>query len=213
MLFMETPSNPLTEVGDIRALADLAHANGAKLVVDNCFCTPVLQRPLLLGADIVVHSATKYLDGQGRCVGGAVVGDMNTVGEEVFGVLRTAGPTLSPFNAWVFLKGLETLSVRMLAQSDQAQQLSEWLVDQPGVTRVYYPGLRSHPQYELAAAQTGRHRRIRSGRWACGGLAGYRFDPNAVYHCKSRRCKDDDYAPDDDHARSVERRAARRRGN
>ena len=153
MLFLETPSNPLTEIGDIRALARLAHENDCLLVVDNCFCTPVLQRPLELGADVVIHSATKYLDGQGRCVGGAVVGDARRVGEEVFGVLRTAGPTMSPFNAWVFLKGLETLELRMQAHSRGADRLARWLLEQPGVTRVHYPGLSGHPQHELARAQ------------------------------------------------------------
>ena len=153
MLFLETPSNPLIELGDIRALAELAHDRDCLLVVDNCFCTPVLQRPLDLGADIVFHSATKYLDGQGRAVGGAVVGDNKRVGEEVFGVLRTAGPTMSPFAAWIFLKGLETLSLRMQAHSANAQALAEWLVTQPGISRVHYPGLERHPQFELARRQ------------------------------------------------------------
>jgi O-succinylhomoserine sulfhydrylase len=153
MLFVETPSNPLIELGDIRALAELAHAHDCLLVVDNCFCTPALQQPLALGADIVIHSATKYLDGQGRAVGGAVVGDRKRVGEEVFGVLRTAGPTMSPFSAWIFLKGLETLALRMQAHSSNAQRLAEWLAEQPGVSRVYYPGLAGHPQHELAKAQ------------------------------------------------------------
>jgi O-succinylhomoserine sulfhydrylase len=153
LLFLESPSNPLTEMTDIRQLADLAHAHDALLVVDNCFCTPALQRPLALGADMVIHSASKYLDGQGRCVGGAVVGDAKRVGEEVFGVLRTAGPTLSPFNAWVFLKGLETLELRMLAHSQAALELARWLEAQPGVARVYYPGLASHPQHHLVGSQ------------------------------------------------------------
>lgn len=153
LLFLETPSNPLTEMVAIQPLADLAHARGCLLVVDNCFCTPALQRPLALGADLVIHSATKYLDGQGRCVGGAVVGDRQRVGEEVFGVLRTAGPTLSPFNAWVFLKGLETLELRMLAHSRNAVQLAQWLEGQPQVERVYYPGLPSHPQHALVGTQ------------------------------------------------------------
>ena len=153
LLFLETPSNPLTEVADIRALAELAHRHGCLLVVDNCFCTPVLQRPLALGADIVIHSATKFLDGQGRAVGGAVVGDRQRVGEEIFGVLRTAGPTMSPFAAWIFLKGLETLAVRMRAHSDNAAQLADWLSRQDTVEQVYYPGLESHPQYALAARQ------------------------------------------------------------
>lgn len=153
LLFLETPSNPLTEIADIRALAELAHAHGCLLVVDNCFCTPALQQPLKLGADIVVHSATKYLDGQGRCVGGAVIGSEFLVGVEVFGFLRTAGPAMSPFNAWVFLKGLETLRLRMEAHCANAQRLAEWLEGQPAVTRVYYPGLASHPQHELAKRQ------------------------------------------------------------
>jgi O-succinylhomoserine sulfhydrylase len=153
LLFLETPSNPLAELGDVRALSALARANGCILVVDNCFCTPALQRPLELGADIVVHSATKYLDGQGRCVGGAVVGDAQRVGEEIFGVLRTAGPTMSPFNAWVFLKGLETLDLRMRAHSESAAALALWLEQQPQVERVHYPGLASHPQQQLAVDQ------------------------------------------------------------
>jgi len=152
LLFVETPSNPLTEVFDIAALADVAHAAGALLVVDNCFCTPALQRPLQLGADLVIHSATKYLDGQGRVLGGAVCGAQPLM-DEVFKFLRTAGPTLSPFNAWVILKGLETLSVRMKAQSDNALALAQWLEAQPQVARVYYPGLPSHPQHALAMRQ------------------------------------------------------------
>lgn len=153
LLFVETPSNPLTGLGDIRALADLAHAHGCLLVVDNAFCTPALQRPLDLGADIVVHSATKYLDGQGRCMGGAVVGDDKRVGEDVYGVLRTTGPSLSPFNAWVFLKGLETLDLRMRAHSRNAARLAAWLEARPEVEKVFYPGLESHPQHALAQAQ------------------------------------------------------------
>jgi O-succinylhomoserine sulfhydrylase len=153
LLFLETPSNPLTEIADIARLAKLAHARGCLLVVDNCFCTPALQRPLALGADIVIHSATKYLDGQGRCIGGAVVGNAELVGKEVYGFMRTAGPSLSPFNAWVFLKGLETLGLRMKAHSASAQVLAEWLERQAGVQRVYYPGLASHPQHALAQQQ------------------------------------------------------------
>ncbi|HCU54230.1 MAG TPA: O-succinylhomoserine sulfhydrylase [Gammaproteobacteria bacterium] len=153
LLFIETPSNPLTEVADIPRLAELAHKSGALLVVDNCFCTPALQLPLKLGADLVIHSATKYLDGQGRCVGGAVVGDAERVGKDVFGFLRTCGPTMSPFNAWVFLKGLETLSLRMKAHSANALALAQWLEQQPKVQRVYYPGLASHPQHALATRQ------------------------------------------------------------
>ncbi len=153
LLYLETPSNPLTELADIARLAALAHARGAWLVVDNCFCTPALQLPLTLGADIVIHSATKYLDGQGRCVGGAVVGNRELVGKEVFSFLRTCGPSMSPFNAWVFLKGLETLSLRMQAHSANALALARWLEQQPRVTRVYYPGLESHPQHALARSQ------------------------------------------------------------
>jgi len=152
MLFVETPSNPLTEVADIAALAALAHERGCLLVVDNCFCTPALQRPLELGADLVVHSSTKYLDGQGRCVGGAVAGRRELT-DAVFGFLRTAGPTMSPFNAWVFLKGLETLRLRMDAHSAAALALAGWLEAQPRVARVHYPGLASHPQHGLAARQ------------------------------------------------------------
>ncbi len=152
LVFIETPSNPLTEVFDIAALAEVAHAGGALLAVDNCFCTPILQRPLTLGADLVIHSATKYLDGQGRVLGGAVCGP-KTLTEEVFKFLRTAGPTLSPFNAWVILKGMETLKIRMLAQSAAAHELACWLEAQPKVARVFYPGLASHPQHELAMRQ------------------------------------------------------------
>lgn len=155
LLFLETPSNPLTEMADIRHLADLAHAHGCLLVVDNCFCTPALQRPLALGADLVIHSATKYLDGQGRCVGGAVVGDAKRVGEEIFGVMRTVGPCLSPFNAWVFLKGLETLDLRMQAHARNALELARWLEGRRAVTRVHYPGLASHPQHHLVGTQQG----------------------------------------------------------
>ena len=153
ILFLETPSNPLTEVADIAALAQLAHEHDCLLVVDNCFCTPALQQPLQLGADIVIHSATKYIDGQGRCVGGAVVGNKELVGEGVYGFLRTAGPTMSPFNAWVFLKGLETLSLRMKAHSDNALQLARFLEGHAAVDRVYYPGLESHAQHQLASQQ------------------------------------------------------------
>lgn len=152
LLFLETPSNPLTTVADIQRLADLAHAHDCLLVVDNCFCTPVLQLPFELGADIVIHSATKYLDGQGRCVGGAVIGGEKRL-EDVFGFLRTAGPTMSPFNAWVFLKGLETLAVRMRAHCENAMKIADWLQHQPKVETVYYPGLKSHPQHELAGRQ------------------------------------------------------------
>lgn len=152
LVFVETPSNPLTEVVDIAALAEIVHRGGALLAVDNCFCTPVLQRPLDLGADIIIHSATKYLDGQGRVLGGAVLGNRE-ITEEVFKFLRTAGPTLSPFNAWVILKGLETLKIRMEAQSANALELARWLESRPQVARVHYPGLPSHPQHELAMRQ------------------------------------------------------------
>jgi O-succinylhomoserine sulfhydrylase len=153
LLFLETPSNPLTEIADIKQLSVLAKSNDCLLVVDNCFCTTVLQQPLALGADIVIHSATKYLDGQGRCIGGAVVGDNELVGKEVYGFLRTAGPSMSPFNAWVFLKGLETLPLRMQAHCSSALSLAQWLEQQPAVARVYHPGLVSHPQHDLASRQ------------------------------------------------------------
>ena len=152
MLFLETPSNPLGEVADLKELADLAHANDALLVVDNCFCTPVLQKPLEFGADIVIHSATKYLDGQGRCIGGVVAGreaEMN----EVYGFLRSAGTTMSAFNAWVFLKGLETLSIRMKAHCESALELAQWLQQQDCISKVHYGGLESHPQHNLAKVQ------------------------------------------------------------
>lgn len=153
MVYIETPSNPLTEVYDIAALSGVARKANALLVVDNCFCSPALQRPLELGADVVIHSATKYLDGQGRVLGGAVLGKKSVIHEGVYGFLRTAGPTLSPFNAWVILKGLETLRIRMEAQSASSLELARWLEAQPGVARVYYPGLPSHPQHELAKKQ------------------------------------------------------------
>ena len=152
LFFAETPSNPLCELADLGALSQLAKTQGVQLVVDNCFCTPVLQKPLAWGADIVVHSATKYLDGQGRMVGGAVVGSEEAM-REVFGVVRTAGPCMSPFNAWVFLKGLETLKLRMEAHSANALELATWLEQQPGVKAVHYAGLPSHPQHELAKKQ------------------------------------------------------------
>ncbi len=153
LLFLETPSNPLTEISDIEKLSKVAKQAGALLAVDNVFCTPVLQKPLELGADIVVHSATKYLDGQGRVMGGAVVGSKALVGEPMTIFLRTAGPTLSPFNAWVLLKGLETLDLRIRAQSAAALELARWLEGHKAVARVYYPGLASHPQHELAKRQ------------------------------------------------------------
>ena len=152
MLFLETPSNPIMEVFDIAALAGVAKRAGALLAVDNCFCTPILQRPFQLGADIVIHSATKYLDGQGRVLGGAVLGAKELI-DGVFAFLRTAGPTLSPFNAWVILKGLDTLRIRMDAQCESAGALARWLEAHPQVQRVLYPGLASHPQHELARRQ------------------------------------------------------------
>ena len=153
LMFLETPSNPLTDLADIGQLAELAHQNDILLAVDNCFCTPALQQPISLGADIVIHSATKFLDGQGRCVGGAVVGPKDIVGDKVFGFLRTAGPAMSPFNAWVFLKGLETLSLRMKAHSANALALAQWLEQQSQVKKVFYPGLESHSQHQLACRQ------------------------------------------------------------
>ncbi len=152
LFFLETPSNPLAEIADIAAIADIAHANNSLLVVDNCFCTPALQLPLKLGADIVVHSATKYLDGQGRCVGGAVVGRSEEMAE-VLGFVRSAGPTMSAFNAWVFLKGLETLRIRMEAHSASALELASWLTKQDKIEKVFYSGLADHPQHALAAKQ------------------------------------------------------------
>jgi O-succinylhomoserine sulfhydrylase len=153
LLYLETPSNPLTEISDIAALKEVAQAAGAWLVVDNCFCTPALQRPIELGADLIIHSATKYLDGQGRVLGGAVLGPRALIMDGVFGFLRTAGPTLSAFNAWVINKGLETLKIRMETQSAAALELARWLEARPQIERVYYPGLPSHPQHALALRQ------------------------------------------------------------
>jgi O-succinylhomoserine sulfhydrylase len=152
-LFLETPSNPLMEIADISALADIAHQHGCLLIVDNCFCTPVLQKPLELGADIVVHSATKYIDGQGRCVGGAVVASDEIIEKQIYPYLRTGGATMSPFNAWVFLSGLETLAIRIKAHCDSAFELALWLEQQAGVAKVHYPGLPSHAQHDLAKRQ------------------------------------------------------------
>ena len=166
MLFVETPSNPLTEICDIARLSVLAQHHNAILVVDNCFCTPALQRPLQLGANIVIHSATKYLDGQGRAVGGAVIGNQEQVGNQIFSFLRTAGPTMSPFNAWIFSRGLETLSLRMKAHSESAIRMADWLSEHPRVTHVYYPGLKTHPQYALAKKQQS----------AAGGIIGFKVD-------------------------------------
>ena len=153
LLFAESPTNPLTEVCDIRALADIAHSAGALLAVDNCFCSPALQRPVEMGADLVMHSGTKYLDGQGRVIAGALCGPEELIQAKFVPVMRSAGLSLSPFNAWVVLKGMETLTIRMEAQSARALQLAQWLETQPAVERVYYPGLASHPQHELAMRQ------------------------------------------------------------
>ncbi|MBI4984995.1 MAG: O-succinylhomoserine sulfhydrylase [Rhodocyclales bacterium] len=179
LVFIETPSNPLTEVIDIAAVAAVAHAGGALLAVDNCFCTPALQRPLELGADLVIHSATKYLDGQGRVLGGAVCG-AKALTEEVFKFLRTAGPTLSPFNAWVILKGLETLKIRMQAQSAGALELARRLEAHPQVARVFYPGLPSHPQHALAMRQQQSGGAIVSFEVKGGRAAAWRV----VDHCR-----------------------------
>lgn len=173
LFFAETPSNPLCEIADIAALAELAHSKGLRLVVDNCFCTPALQLPLQLGADIVVHSATKYLDGQGRMVGGAVVGNHKDMAD-VFAVVRTAGPCMSPFNAWVFLKGLETLRLRMDAHSANALELAQWLEQQPGVARVHYSGLPSHPQHQLAKKQMRRFGGVLSFEMTGGKAAAWK---------------------------------------
>lgn len=177
LLFVETPNNPLTDIADIRGLADIAHGAKALLCVDNCFLTPVLQSPLALGADLVVHSATKYLDGQGRCVGGAVVGNAQHVGKDVFAFMRSAGPSMSPFNAWVFLKGLETLYLRMQAHCAAAAKLANWLRGRPGVARVFYPGLPDHPQHALAARQ---HRALADGTPAYGGIVSFEVDGGRV---------------------------------
>ncbi|OAI11742.1 O-succinylhomoserine sulfhydrylase [Methylomonas lenta] len=152
-LFLETPSNPMIEIADIQALADIAHRHDCLLIVDNCFCTPILQKPLLLGADLVVHSATKFIDGHGRCVGGAVVGSEELIDKQIYPYLRTGGACMSPFNAWAFLSGLETLALRMQAHCDSAFELAKWLEKQPAVAKVHYPGLASHAQHELAKRQ------------------------------------------------------------
>ncbi|MEC8886259.1 MAG: O-succinylhomoserine sulfhydrylase [Pseudomonadota bacterium] len=152
LLFIETPSNPLAQVGDMQAIADIAHAHGALFAVDNCFCTPMLQQPIKFGADLVLYSATKYIDGQGRALGGAVVGSHKLL-EEVNGVIRTLGNSMSPFNAWIFLKGLETLNIRMKAHCENAQKLAEWLEQHDYVEKVYYAGLPNHPGHELAKKQ------------------------------------------------------------
>lgn len=174
MLFLETPSNPLAELTDVAAVADIAHKYDALLVVDNCFCTPVLQQPLKQGADIIIHSATKYLDGQGRCVGGVVVGAQKEM-EEVYGFIRTGGACMSPFNAWVFLKGLETLKIRMDAHCRNAMEMAEWLEQQEGIERVFYSGLQSHPQHELAKKQQTGFGGVLSFEVVGGKEAAWRF--------------------------------------
>jgi O-succinylhomoserine sulfhydrylase len=174
LFFVESPSNPLAQLVDIRGLAKIAREQGALLAVDNCFCTPALQKPLELGADLIIHSATKYIDGQGRCLGGLVAGRREHM-QEVVGFLRTAGPTLSPFNAWVFLKGLETLRLRMQAHCASAQYLAEWLETQPEVEHVYYAGLPSHPQHELARAQQKAFGAVVSFEVRGGRAAAWRF--------------------------------------
>jgi O-succinylhomoserine sulfhydrylase len=174
-LFLETPSNPLTEIADIKALAELAHAHDCLLVVDNCFCTPALQKPLSLGADIVVHSATKYLDGQGRCVGGAVVSSHEIIEKSIYPFLRTGGATMSPFNAWVFLSGLETLAIRMKAHCDNAANIAHWLTKQSQITKVHYPGLTSHAQHTLATQQQSQFGGIVSFELAGGKEAAWQL--------------------------------------
>ncbi len=165
-LFVETPSNPLMELADIKALAELAHSHNSLLVVDNVFCTPVLQKPLDLGADIIVHSATKYLDGQGRCIGGAVIASDDIIENNIYPFLRTGGASMSPFNAWVFLGGLETLTVRIKAHCDSAFELAKWLQQQTGIAKVHYPGLESHPQHQLATEQQSHY----------GGVVSFELD-------------------------------------
>lgn len=174
MLFLETPSNPLNEIVDIARVAGIAHRGGALLVVDNCFLTPALQQPLALGADVAVHSATKYIDGQGRCLGGVLCGRSELM-EQAVGFLRSAGPCLSPFNAWVFLKGLETLRIRMEAHSRGAQTLAEWLEARPGVTGVNYAGLPTHPDHALACRQQRGFGGVLSFTVAGGQAAAWRF--------------------------------------
>ena len=169
ILFLETPSNPLVEIADIRKLSALAHQHDCLLVVDNCLCTPALQKPLQLGADVIIHSATKYLDGQGRGIGGAVLGSKEIVGGEVYAVLRTTGPTMSPFNAWIFLKGLETLNLRMKAHCENAMELAQWLEAHSAVDKVHYPGLKNHPGYKLATEQQS----------AYGGLLSFELKNNS----------------------------------
>ena len=174
LLFLETPSNPLAEIADIAALARVAQGHGAYLAVDNCFCTPALQKPLDFGADIIIHSATKYLDGQGRCMGGVVLGRQELM-EEVLGFVRAGGPTMAPFNAWVFLKGLETLRLRMQAHSASALALAQWLQTQAGIDKVFYSGLPDHPGHELASRQQSAFGGVLSFRVTGDQQAAWRF--------------------------------------
>ena len=174
LFFLETPSNPLAEIADIAAIAEIAHGHDCWLAVDNCFCTPALQRPLELGADFIIHSATKFLDGQGRCIGGVVVGPDKEL-EEVFGFVRTGGAALSPFNAWVFIKGLETLELRLTTQSQRAMELAGWLSQQEVIDKVYYAGLQSHPQHELAKRQQSAFGAVLSFEVKGGQDAAWRF--------------------------------------
>lgn len=176
IVFFETPTNPTTEIGDIAGISDIVkkYNKDIKVVVDNCFCTPVLQRPLELGADVVMHSATKFIDGQGRGVGGAVVGDSEFVGEQVFSFMRTAGPSMSPFNAWIFVKGLETMALRVNQASENAKQIAHWLIEQEAVEHVYYPGLETHPQYELAQSQQSKAGAILSFKLSGGREAAWK---------------------------------------
>ena len=180
MVFFETPTNPLTQIGDIAAISEIAHSHNPdiKVVVDNCFCTPVLQRPLEHGADVVMHSATKFIDGQGRCVGGAIVGDAQFVGETVFSFMRTAGPSLSPFNAWAFAKGLETMPLRVNQACDNASQLAQHLSETASVVSVYYPGLEDHPQYDLARSQQSKAGAVVSFELQGGREAAWRLIDN-----------------------------------
>ena len=198
-------------------IADIAHERGVLLAVDNCFCTPALQKPFELGADLVIHSATKYLDGQGRCVGGAVVGNEQLVGKDVFGFIRSAGPSMSPFNAWVFLKGLETLELRMRAHSAAALELAQWLEGQPGVRKVHYAGLESHPQHALARASraaTAASSLSRSDNGRDGRVGVHRCDTADVDHRQPRRRQDHDHASGDARRiRASQRRSASVRGS
>jgi len=180
MVFFETPTNPLMEIGDIQAIAEIAHSFNpdVKVVVDNCFCTPILQQPLSLGADVVLHSATKFIDGQGRCVGGAVVGDAEFVGEKIVSFMRTAGPSMSPFNAWVFAKGLETLPLRINQACDNAMQLAQALSNVAQVEHVYYPELESHAQYDLAKSQQSKGGAVVSFELAGGQEAAWKLIDN-----------------------------------